>query len=252
MRVLLFLRVLKFFLGFLECLAVFFGQFVVVELFFELVDEILVFFEGLFELRIGRVEIFGEVAEHFGEFFEFFSIFGVGAVEEFLEDVGGLVVLVLFEGLSKFLRVGVFFHLGHGLDGLAHGLVEFFLFFFGHHALGVLEFLLKGGHAPFKFVLREVAFFVVLENLLEFLGDAFEFLVLFGPGLLQNFLDFLLGDGLCGGVEDGRGWLGLCRCVCLLLGALHGVLRGPCQFRHQCDEDGAERRHGECGKMRRF
>ena len=57
-------RILKFFCGRFERFPIFFRHFIVAEILFERIDEIFIFLDGFAEFRIGRIEIFGEVAEH--------------------------------------------------------------------------------------------------------------------------------------------------------------------------------------------
>ena len=102
-----------------ERLFLFVRQFaVLIELLFELIDEILILFNGLIEFRIRHIEFLREIAKHFGEFFEFLFIFWIGGIDEVAQNIGCFIVILVLEGIGEWLCFGILFHIGQFAEGV--------------------------------------------------------------------------------------------------------------------------------------
>ena len=155
-----FSGILRFAFGSLELLGrlferllIFFRQFIVAKLLLEIVDEVFVLLQCFFELRIGRVDVFGQVAKHARQLFELFLVFRIGAIEQIAQYIGGFVVVVLFERLGDIARFGVFFHLRERFDGIANRFIDRLLLFARQHFFCLIfELLFECCQTPFVLV----------------------------------------------------------------------------------------------------
>ena len=155
-----FSGILRFAFGSLELLGrlferllIFFRQFIVAKLLLEIVDEVFVLLQCFFELRIGRVDVFGQVAKHARQLFELFLVFRIGAIEQIAQYIGGFVVVVLFERLGDIARFGVFFHLRERFDGIANRFIDRLLLFARQHFFCLIfELLFECCQTPFVLI----------------------------------------------------------------------------------------------------
>ena len=155
-----FSGILRFAFGSLELLGrlferllIFFRQFIVAKLLLEIVDEVFVLLQCFFELRIGRVDVFGQVAKHARQLFELFLVFRIGAIEQIAQYIGGFVVVVLFERLGDIARFRVFFHLRERFDGIANRFIDRLLLFARQHFFCLIfELLFECCQTPFVLV----------------------------------------------------------------------------------------------------